>query len=142
MHGSDPGSQPGTRHGVSPIVAGIVALVTAGAGLFAGYLLFDDGGAGSADEWSAEVADAHIEYACDITERLDETHPTEDDLGPLGEDPWTFEALAAGSLIRAAAHDPEYEHLEDLGNEGQAAPTRLDFDGWREFVDAYLVECS
>lgn len=121
-------------------------LISAGSGLLIGYLVFNDGDGSASpadDTGAADPATANIDFACDLAERISQTHGTVDDWGGIGEDPAYEEALAVGQLIVAVAiREQQYEHWGDLGRSITGAASRLDIDQVSEDVSRLVRECN
>lgn len=112
-------------------------LISAGSGLLIGYLVFHD------DTGSADPAMANINFACDLADRISQTHGTEDDWGRIGEDPAYQEVLALGGLIEATGiRDQQYEHWGDLGRGIASGVTSVNVDQVNEGVSSFVRECD
>jgi len=106
------------------------ALLVAGFGLGLGVgNLVHAGPFGGAD--SEDLAAAHVDYACDILLRVEETHSDPDAFEDGLNDPVLWETPAAGMLLSAAVRlDPQYEHLQEEATAVVAQSQRVDTEEW------------
>lgn len=113
-HGPPP-TRPRRSRGAIAAVTGAALVVGAGLGLGVGYLIFG-GGPDAATSDHEALAASHVEYACQVIERIDERDITIEELGDLDEEPLYSELPAAAQLLSAAAIlDPQYEELGEAG---------------------------
>lgn len=132
---SESDQQPSRGRGRMIGAAAAALVVGAALGFAIGYLGFDtqaDAGSTRTDAASADpgvLAASHVEYGCDIAERLAQSHPGSDDFGSLQDDPAFQEIPAMMSLLQAAAIlDSQYADLGEAGRQTQRDYTRLNLD--------------
>ncbi|NED97892.1 hypothetical protein G1H11_21570 [Phytoactinopolyspora alkaliphila] len=137
-HELDQANKPRVARGVTMGACAATLVIGMAAGLLAGSLVFGDDAPASAD--SADVAAAHVDVACGIALRVNETHTSADDFGGLRDDPVFWEVPALGYLMSAAAiHDAQYERFAAAGEATIGNIQRMNLD---EFVSAAVEQCE
>lgn len=111
----------------------VIAVVTLAAGGIGGYLL---GGATSAPDVSEN---GQIAYACALAEKVRESHQTEDDWGPVDEDPAYGQASVIPALLGVTGPQRGGERFADLGWHGLWQADDLDIG---EVLDATIEACA
>lgn len=112
-------------------VVAAVALVAAGV---TGYLL------GRVTAGPDVSVGGQVSYACAMAEKVRESHPSEDDWGPVGEDRAYSAMFAIPGLLGLSAPQPGKHDFADAGWDSLRDP-RGD-DPFGQILDATIDECG